>query len=214
MLAATEPDKLSLTLTALAQGLAGRGKELGQGLVDLNAYLRRTNGQLPALDTDIRRLAGLSKAYTRATPALLAALNDFSVPGQTLARQSASYAALLANITIASDDLRSFLDANSQNMIGLSADSLASLRILATYSPEFPCALADLAGFVPKIDKVLGAGTTQPGLHVRVLVVPSLGAYQRRDAPVYDDNLGPRCYLVPFRGITLHDGAGQGAGAP
>lgn len=211
MLAAAEPDKLSLTLTALAQGLQGRGKELGQGLVDLNAYLQRTNGHLPEFDTDIRRLAGLSESYTKALPAVLAALNDFSVPGQTIARMSSNFAALLANVTIASDDLRSFLDANSQNMIGLSADSLSTLQILANYSPEFPCNLADLAGFVPKIDKVLGAGTAEPGLHVRVLIEPAVGAYHaNRDAPVYDDNIGPRCYLVPFRGVHLHDGVGAG----
>ncbi|HWF82359.1 MAG TPA: MCE family protein [Streptosporangiaceae bacterium] len=210
MLAAAQPDKLSLTLTALAHGLQGRGKELGQALVDLNAYLQRTNGQLPQLDTDIKRLAGLSRSYTKALPALLAALNDFSVPGRTIARLSFNFAALLANITTASDDLRSFLNANSQNMVGLSADSLSTLQILADYSPEFPCNLADLAGFVPKIDKVLGAGTSEPGLHVRVLIEPSLGAYQaNKDAPVYDDNLGPRCYLVPFRGVHLHDGTSQ-----
>ncbi len=210
MLAAVQPDKLSLTLTALAQGLQGRGAKLGQALVDLNGYLQRTNGQLPEFDTDLRRLAGLSKSYTKALPAVIAALNDFSVTGQTIGRLSDNFAALLANITTASDDLRSFLDANSSNMIGLSADSLATLRVLANYSPEFPCNLADLAGFVPKIDKVLGAGTNQPGLHVRVVVVPSLGAYQRRrDNPVYDDNVGPRCYLVPFRGIHLNDGTGS-----
>jgi phospholipid/cholesterol/gamma-HCH transport system substrate-binding protein len=210
MLAAVQPDKLSLTLTALAQGLQGRGKALGQGLVDLNTYLERTNGQLPELDTDIERLAGLGKSYAKALPALLAALNDFSVPSQTIARLSDNFAALLANVTTASDDLRSFLNANSQNMIGLSADSLSTLRILASYSPEFPCNLADLAGFVPKINKVLGAGTNEPGLHVRVLIEPSLGPYQaNRDAPVYGDNLGPHCYLVPFHGVHLNDGASR-----
>jgi len=209
MLAAVQPDKLSLTLTALAQGLQGRGAELGQGLVDLNSYLQRTNRQLPQLDTDIKRLAGLSKSYTKALPAVLAALNDFSITGQTIARLSKNFAALLANITTASNDLRSFLNANSRNMIGLSADSLSTLRILANYSPEFPCNLADLAGFVPKIDRVLGAGTNEPGLHVRVLIEPSLGPYKANtDAPVYGDNLGPHCYLVPFRGVHLNDGAG------
>ena len=215
MLAAVQPDKLSLTLTALADGLQGRGKELGQGLVDLNAYLQRTNGQLPELDTDIKRLAGLGKSYTKALPAVLAALNDFSVPARTIARLSFNFAALLANITTASDDLRSFLNANSRNLIGLSADSVSTLQILANYSPEFPCNLADLAGFVPKINKVLGAGTEEPGLHVRVLIEPSLGPYQaNRDAPAYDDNLGPRCYLVPFRGVHLHDTAGGSGGSP
>jgi phospholipid/cholesterol/gamma-HCH transport system substrate-binding protein len=83
-----------------------------------------------------------------------------------------------------------------------------SLGILARYAPEYPCTLASLAGFVPQIDKVLGAGSNEPGLHVRVIVVPSLGAYKAgKDTPAYDDNLGPHCYLVPFKGIHLHDRA-------
>ncbi len=210
MLNAIQPDKLSLTLTAIADGLQGRGKRLGETLVTLNSYLKDLNPELPQFDTDIRRLAALSRAYSADLPSVLAAFNDFSKTGQIIGRQSANYAALLTNITVASDDLHSFLNANSQNIIKLNSDSLPTLEILARYSTEFPCTLQDLANFVPKVDKALGAGTNQPGLHVRVLVVPSLGAYEaNRDAPVYDDDLGPHCYLVPFKGIRLHDTRGK-----
>ena len=209
MLAAVQPDKLSLTLTAIAQGISGRGKALGHTLVTLNAYLRDFTPLLPALDTDVQLLAGLSQTYTRAAPAILRALSDFGVVGRTIATQGADFAALLANVTTASDDLRGFLDANSANLIRLSADSAPTLAILARYAPEFPCTLRALAGFVPKIDKVLGAGTTRPGLHVRVTIVPSPGKYlPGRDTPVYGDDLGPHCYPVPFPGIHLNDGAG------
>jgi phospholipid/cholesterol/gamma-HCH transport system substrate-binding protein len=210
MLAAVQPQKLSLTLTAIAQGLQGRGKQLGQTLVTLNAYLKELNPQLPQFDTDLRRLAALTRKYNTDVPAVLAALNDFAVTGKTIARQDgADYASFLTNLTTATDDLRSFLDANSANLIALSGDSLPSLAILARYSAEFPCTLADLSSFVPEVNKALGAGTNQPGLHIRVLVVPSLGAYQaNRDAPVYGDDLGPHCYAVPFPGIALNDGAG------
>jgi phospholipid/cholesterol/gamma-HCH transport system substrate-binding protein len=207
MLAAMQPDKLSMTLTAIAQGLDGRGRELGNTLVTLNAYLRNFTPLLPVLDSDIKLLAGLTKTYSQAAPAILAALNDFAVTGRTIATQRADYAAFLANLTSTSDDLRAFLDANSGNMIRLSTDSLPTLRILANYAPEFPCTLRGLAEFVPKINKVLGAGTTQPGLHARVVVVPSPGKYvPSKDTPIYGDNLGPRCYRVPFRGIALNDG--------
>ena len=54
LLQASEPDKLSVTLTALAHGLQGHGKELGQTLVALNAYLAKYNQHLPALDNDIK----------------------------------------------------------------------------------------------------------------------------------------------------------------
>jgi len=215
MLAAVQPDKLSLTLTAIAQGINGRGRSLGRTLVTLNAYLRSLTPLLPAFDTDIRRLAGLSRTYTRAAPAILGALSDFGVVGRTIATQAADFAALLANVTTASEDLRAFLDANSANLIRLSSDSLPTLRILARYAPEFPCMLRDLAGFVPKVNKVLGAGTSRPGLHVRVVIVPSPGKYlPGRDTPVYGDDLGPHCYPVPFPGIHLNDGAGSAGGTP
>jgi phospholipid/cholesterol/gamma-HCH transport system substrate-binding protein len=214
MLTAVQPDKLSVTLTAIAQGLSGRGKNLGRTLDTLNGYLRGITPMLPALDSDIRLLAGLTRTYSRAAPSIVAALNDFAVTGQTIATQRADFAALLANLTTASTDLRAFLDANSGNMIRLSADSLPTLRILARYAPEFPCTLRSLARFVLKIDKVLGAGTKQPGLHVKVVVVPSPGKYlPSRDTPVYGDNLGPHCYSVPFRGIHLNDGTSARAGA-
>ncbi len=208
-LSAVQPQKLSLTLTAIADGLRGRGKELGQTLVTLNSYLRQFNPQLPALDADIKLLNGLARKYTAAAPAILQALNDFSITGKTIAAQRSNFAALLANVTTASDDLHAFLDANAANMISLSVDSLPTLQILQRYAPEFPCTLRDLANFVPKINKVLGAGTSQPGLHVHVVVVPSPGRYlPGRDTPRYGDNTGPHCYPVPFPGIHLNDGTG------
>ncbi|HEY7432826.1 MAG TPA: MCE family protein [Streptosporangiaceae bacterium] len=211
MLNAVEPDKLSLTLTAIAHGVSGRGAELGRTLTTLNTYLHTMNPQLPKLDTDIKRLAGLARTYNQATPAILSALNDFSATSQIVASERASYAALLSNLTTASGDLKSFLDANSGNAIHLSAASVATLRILARYAPEFPCTLAGLARFIPSANRLLGKGTRQPGLHVNVIVVPPRAAYRPgKDTPVYGDDLGPHCYRTPFPGIHLNDGTSRG----
>jgi phospholipid/cholesterol/gamma-HCH transport system substrate-binding protein len=213
LLRASEPDKLSITLTALAQGLQGRGKELGQTLVAANAYLHDYNKHLPALDTDIKRLAVLARNLNQSAPDLIQALTDFTVTSQTFAAERASVSALYASVTTASQDLTSFLDANSANIIKLNADSVATLQILARYSPEFPCALKDLANFVPAADKLLGKGTGQHGLHVQMIIVPPLGPNHigryvaGKDTPVYGDDLGPHCYPIPFGGITLNDGA-------
>lgn len=216
LLSAVEPDKLALTLNALAQGLQGRGAELGQTLTTLNSYLGQLNPQLPALDTDIKELAGLARTYNKAAPGILSALNDFTATSQLVASERVNLAALFTNLTTAATDLRSFLAANEQNIIALSTDSPATLSILARYSPEFPCTLQDLVSFEPAMNKVLGQGTSQPGLHVNVNVVPSLGRYlPGRDTPLYGDNTGPHCYPVPFPGITLHDGTSSpGANSP
>ena len=73
LLRASEPDKLSITLTALADGLQGHGKELGQTLVGLNAYLVKYNQHLPALDSDIKQLAGFARNLNQASPDLIQA---------------------------------------------------------------------------------------------------------------------------------------------
>jgi phospholipid/cholesterol/gamma-HCH transport system substrate-binding protein len=217
VLQASEPDKLSITLTALAQGLQGRGTELGKTLVQLNYVLHRYNPHLPALDADIKELAGVARTLNQASPDLLQALDYFTVTSATLVSERASFAALYATVTTASNDLRAFLDANSSNIIQLSADSTATLQILARYSPEFPCVLKDLANFVPAANKLLGKGTKQPGLHAQAIVVPVYvnARYQyRKDTPKYGDNLGPHCYPVPFKGITLNDGTAPLASIP
>jgi phospholipid/cholesterol/gamma-HCH transport system substrate-binding protein len=214
MLSATQPQELSLTLTAIAQGLSGNGRTLGQSLVTLNSYLKQLNPELPQIDTDITKLAALARTYNKASPAILQALDDFGVTGRTLEAERASFHALLINLTTASNDLTAFLNANSVNGIRLSADSVATLQILDRYSPEFPCVLQQLARFVPNMNKVLGKGTDEPGLHVRVVVVPNPGKYLPKvDTPVYGDNLGPHCYSVPFHGVSLHDGTAPPAGS-
>src|SRR5262249_40929894 len=213
LLQASEPDKLSVFLTALARGLQGHGTELGQTLVAANAYLRDYNRHLPALDNDIKRLAVLARDLNLSAPDLVQALADFTVTNQTFAAQRANVSALYAAVTTASQDLQSFLEVNSSNIIKLNADSVSTLRILARYSPEFPCVLRGLADFVPAADKLLGKGTNQPGLHVQMVVVPPLGPHHigryvaGKDTPVFGDNLGPHCYPVPFPGINLNDAA-------
>jgi phospholipid/cholesterol/gamma-HCH transport system substrate-binding protein len=213
LLQASEPDKLSVTLTALADGLQGHGQELGQTLVALNAYLVKYNQHLPALDSDIKQLAAFARNFNQASPDLVQALTDFTVTNETIAAERNNISALYSTVTTAAGDLQSFLDANSSNIIQLNADSVGTLQILARYSPEFPCVLKDLVNFEPAVDKLLGKGTNQPGLHVQVVVVPPLGPHNigryvaGQDTPKFGDNLGPHCYSVPFHGITLNDGA-------
>src|SRR5260370_16103618 len=177
LLQASEPDKLSVTLSALAQGLQGHGKELGQTLVALNAYRVKYDQHLHALDSDIKQLAALARNFNQASPDLVQAVTDFTVTNETIAAERANISALYSTVTTAAGDLQSFLDANSSNIIQLNADSVGTLQILARYSPEFPCALKDLVNFEPAVGKLLGKGTNQPGLHVQARVGPPPGPH-------------------------------------
>jgi phospholipid/cholesterol/gamma-HCH transport system substrate-binding protein len=194
MLRAVQPDQLSVALTAIAQGLQGRGQEFGQTLVELNQVLGRLDPQLPALDSDIKELAGFASTYRQAAPDLLSALNNLAVTSQTIVSEREQLATLYPTVTAATNDLTAFLRANQHNIIRLSVGSTGVLKALARYAPEFPCTLAALVKFEPAIDKVLGKGTKQPGVHVIAHVVPSRGRYlPATDAPVFSRNTGPRC---------------------
>ena len=52
MLTAVQPQKLSVTLSAISGALQGNGTRLGQTLDQVNGYLKQFNPQLPALDAD------------------------------------------------------------------------------------------------------------------------------------------------------------------
>jgi phospholipid/cholesterol/gamma-HCH transport system substrate-binding protein len=195
LLTAVQPEKLAETLTAISQALQGRGAQLGRTLSELNDYLDRFNPQLPNLTADLHELVTVANAYASAAPDIVDALTDFSVTTQTILDQRANLATLYQSVTTTSADLQRFLERYRNIIIQLSANSRSTLQVLAKYSPEYPCVLAELAAFVPAMDKVLGKGTDRPGLHVTVKSVPSLGRYlPGKDQPKWSGGGQPHCY--------------------
>jgi phospholipid/cholesterol/gamma-HCH transport system substrate-binding protein len=201
LLTAVQPQKLSATLDAVSTALSGRGTQLGTTLVQLDGYLRELNPELPVLNDDIHQLVAVSQVYADAAPDIVQALTDFTRTSSTIAAERANLDTLYGTATGTAQDLTTYLRQNSPNLIRLAAGSRGTLRLLAEYAPEFPCTLRTLADFVPAMDKALGKGTGQPGLHVDVTSVASRGAYTPgRDAPAYGKSGGPRCYSVPYTG--------------
>ena len=201
LLTAVQPQKLSATLNAVATALDGRGTELGTTLVQLDRYLSRLNPQLPALDDDIKQLVTVSHVYAAAAPDIVRALTDFTETSGTIAQEQARLSTVYGSATATAQDVTGYLRQNKDNLIRLSADSRGTLQLLAEYAPSFPCTLRTLADFVPEMDKALGKGTKEPGLHVDVTTVPARAKYVAgRDTPVYDASGGPQCYPVPYTG--------------
>ncbi|MFF8553803.1 MCE family protein [Streptomyces sp. NPDC015501] len=201
LLTAVKPEKLSATLNAVSQALEGRGERLGETLTTLDGHLKKFNPQLPTLNADIKELVKVSTLYADAAPDVLDALTDATVTSSTLADQEARLAGLHGATTAAARDMTTFLQANKDNLIRLSAAGRPSLELLAEYAESFPCTLRTMAGFVPAMDKALGKGTNEPGLHVSIKPVPSKGKYvPGRDRPVYNASGGPKCYSVPYVG--------------
>jgi phospholipid/cholesterol/gamma-HCH transport system substrate-binding protein len=205
VLKAVQPQKLATTLTAVATALHGRGAEIGDTIVTAADYLRRFNPNLPKLDENIRKLAEVSRLYGDIAPDLLDSLTDAAVTLGTVAQKRTELSALYDRVTTSSQDVDTFLSDNKENLIRLAATSRAPLQLTARYSPSFPCTLKALTDLEPSMDKVLGAGTTEPGLHADIITVPKAPGYQPgADDPVYNATGGPRCYpsgVPPVNGI-------------
>ncbi|AZM46535.1 ABC transporter substrate-binding protein [Streptomyces sp. WAC 06738] len=213
LLTAVKPAKLSATLTAMADALDGRGEKLGDTLVELDEHLRKLNPHLPTLNRDIRELVEFGHLYADTVPDLTKALRDATTTSGTIAEKAQDLGGLYGTLTTTSQDLDTFLEQNRENIIRLSADSRPTVEKMAEYAPSFPCTLRTLADFVPVMDKALGKGTAEPGLHVDVEVLPARGKYvPGRDTPRFDAGGGPRCYGVPYTGAPA--GSGSAAGRP
>ncbi|ROQ26356.1 phospholipid/cholesterol/gamma-HCH transport system substrate-binding protein [Streptomyces sp. PanSC19] len=214
LLTAVQPQKLSATLSAVSRALEGRGDKLGETLAELDAHLREFNPHLPALTRDLKELVKVSHLYADVAPDIVTALTDFTTTSGTLAEKEGALAGTFGATTRTAQDLTAFLRQNKDNIIRLSATGRPTLELLAEYSPSFPCTLRTLAQFVPAMDKALGKGTNQPGLHVEVTTVPSRGAYvPGRDTPSYGSGGGPRCYPVPYLGVPAAPAARASAAA-
>jgi len=206
LLTTVQPEKLASTLSAVSQALSDRGTELGADLVRLDSYLKQLNPELPAFDDDLTQLVRVAQTYNSAAPDLLDALSELTQTSATIADQRANLASTFSTATGAIQDFTAFLHQNSNTIIRLSTDSEPTLKLLAQYSPEFGCTLRALADFVPKMDRALGKGTNEPGLHVDVHTVPSLGKYvPGRDAPVYKASGGPHCPTAPYGAAVSGD---------
>jgi virulence factor Mce-like protein len=195
VLQAVQPQKLSVTLTAISTALQGRGVQLGHTLSLLGQYAGELNPHLPTLEHDLRALTTASGTYTQAAPNLIGALDDLTTTSQTVVAERNNLENLYGTVTTASGDLHNFLQANENNLIQVSSASLPTLNTLARYSPEYPCFLEQMAKLVPTVDKAFGKGTSQQGLHATLEVTVNRGQYVAgQDTPRYNDNRGPRCY--------------------
>jgi phospholipid/cholesterol/gamma-HCH transport system substrate-binding protein len=199
VLQAVRPADLAVTLDALASALEGRGEQLGDTLVDLEAYLREFHPAVPDLVAVFEHIAPVSDTYAEAAPDLLAALAELTTTTRTFDEQDAALRELYAEITGASEDLTGFLEANRENAISLVATSRSTLELLARYAPEYPCLFRQLVEGIPRAETVFGKGSEHPEIQrLTIEISASRGKYRPGvDDPEYADKRGPRCYETP-----------------
>src|SRR3954464_12383624 len=178
LLRTVPPVQLNQTLTALATALDGRGQQLGQTIDEMDTYLKGFNPQLPQLAHDMSALSGVAHTYTEAADPLLRMLSNLTVTSSTVVDEKQQLSTFLSDVTGAADETHDLLARNAHNIVAVNRVNRPVVKLLARYSPEFPCFFKGYAKLVPRIHNAV---PKTPGLthsaHVVVEVVPSYPTY-------------------------------------
>ena len=174
LLRALEPEKLNAALTAIAEGLQGRGEQLGQGLANLDAYLREINPRLRTIQADLSGLADLAESLEENADDILRIARNSVVSGRTLTSKEDTLAAFLRGVTGFTDELTELLETNGDELIYLAE---ASRRTLATVYPKRDALPGTVKGLLLTLTELNAALNHGPALAIRLEPVDSRGGY-------------------------------------
>ncbi len=210
LLRSIRPADLNATLYALAHALQGKGKQIGDMLVDVDGYLTRINPELPTLRTDLQLLGKVAKTYDLAAPDLIGLLRNATVTARTLTDKKADLGRALSSLTGLANITRVTLAENEKLLIAQTRSARPLLALLDTYSPELPCLLTGLDHQIADTKNVFQNGVIHQTLE---LGAPQRTAYTAADAPAFGEvGHGPWClglpdnYAKPAPFIPLKDG--------
>jgi len=196
LLRSIRPADLDATLNALATALAGRGERLGVTFDKLESYLGAVSGDLPTLRKDLVALADVADAYNDAAPDLLGVLRDVTVTSHTIVDNKAQLQSFFGELTGLADTSATFLDHNGDGMVRVAQLTEPLMRLLATYSPEYPCLIKGLDRYRDRLNGIFEGGNVKQRLQIGT---PQYRAYDQRDRPVYGEvGHGPWCLGLPY----------------
>ncbi|ADD40569.1 MCE family protein [Stackebrandtia nassauensis] len=194
LLRAVPPEKLSVTLSAIAGALDGRGDELGDTIVKLGDIVRTLNKEMPTIEADIDELAKVLDNYRGALPDLTKVLENLTVTNKTITDQEDELQAMWMSTQDFSDDTRVFLDRYQGRLIQFGEVTQPFIELLATYSPEYPCLFQGLTELQPDIEEAFSGGR----LHITLEITQNNGKYESgRDEPEWTSQYGPNCRGLP-----------------
>ena len=195
LLRAVQPADLNKTLNALSTALEGRGDQLGDSMVELEAYLGEIDQSLPTLRKDLVKLASVADTYGLAAPDLLAVLRHLTVTARTVVEKRRDLDVFFSDLGGLADTSTRILRENEQNLISVGKVTEPFLKLLAVYSPEFPCLLEGAADYAPLLSKTFEGNEVKQFLEFGTNQYRN---YDARDLPRYGEvGHGPWCSGLP-----------------
>ena len=190
VLDALHPAQLTTTLRSIADALDGRGAQLGDELVRLDALLKQFNPQLPQLLHAVVQTGALAQDWTAVVPDLFGALDNASVTAATITSQASALSGLLRSVTNAGAQLTQFVNADGDGFVGVVAANRGTLDLLARYAPEYVCTLDGLVAAASRADRTV----SDHQVHAAAVIVVAPPAYT---TPLQYHGGGPSCAGLP-----------------
>lgn len=209
VLRAVEPQKVNASLNALATSLDGRGGDLGDMLVELDAYVGRFNGSLPTLQRDLAAGAQSADILAGASPELLNTVGDLTTTGNTLTEKQSQLSAFLLSFTEFGNRGESFFDAAGAPLVGSVKTLTPTTELLADRAPTFPCFVDSLAQTNRYLERTVG-GSANPGLNILGTLLMGDPPYTSpKDLPIVAADGPAKCYdwTAPQPHTDFEDGS-------
>ncbi|WP_161893882.1 MCE family protein [Gordonia spumicola] len=156
VLAQVQPDRLNVVLGAVNDALSGRGKQIGQSLVQLNDILGKTNQHLPELNRLFTEAATATNVYADAMPNLMRTIDNATVVGNTLVDNASNLDSLLINVTGMARSGNGVLSKSKKNLMSTLTDLAPVTALLGYQAPGLRCFITGASDAADIAEPLLG----------------------------------------------------------
>ncbi|WP_368680197.1 MCE family protein (plasmid) [Rhodococcus opacus] len=136
-----DPAKLNSALGAVAEGLRGRGEQLGDTMVKADSVLVRLNPVLPQLQSDLRDTSTVVNTYADVAPTLMDLLKFASTTSDSVVEREEQLDSTLTAAVNFGNDGAALTNDLERGLVDSMRLLLPTTGLLSKYSPEITCLL-------------------------------------------------------------------------
>ncbi len=151
-----DTSKLNAVLSALAQGVGGKGEQIGQSITDSKIVLEELNSRTETMRENFRALADFGDTYSAAAPNIINTIGAFSTTASTMSAKATELDQLLFNLAGMSRSGVELLGPNKSNLIDTINLLQPTTDLLMKYNPSLTCLLVGADKTVAGLSQMLG----------------------------------------------------------
>lgn len=136
-----DTSKLNAAVTAIADGVRGKGPRIGEATSAANDVLIALNDRADTIRADWKAFAGFSDTYSSAAPDIITTLDAASTTSQTITNNASALEALMLSVAGFSNSGIALLAPSQDNLVQAVNTLEPTTALLLKYNPEYACTL-------------------------------------------------------------------------